>query len=300
MVPEWCDNNWKNLSPLSEPVGKLMNTTVHVFTDPVLCIGGTCQNYRVEESIGKHVEYFAQSKEYRELHDLAGHPVQLNWRSYPGHTTTKILQEIRKMMAEEQGRIIFTSTFIDIEWSTRENQVKLDRDMVCRFFDQKIKVRSFDARRDDSLAQGAAVKGKGDGKYRSPERKHGGCSQWLSEGQCSKDDWCSFRHDKNQKGKERKREYIQHDLLPETQTDLVVETAKVPKAKDHKVSAHLAKQKASVLQAHAGKLSVPHTKQKMGAHSAKTVLSHRTKTKTVNERSMRRTQDQTRQQPLKH
>ena len=112
LVPEWCDNNWKNLSPLSEPVGKLTNTTVHVFTDPVLSIGGTCQNYReVDESTGKHVEYFVQRKECRELHVLAGHPVQLNWRNYPEHTTMKILKEIRKMMTEEQGRIIFTFTY---------------------------------------------------------------------------------------------------------------------------------------------------------------------------------------------
>ena len=46
----------------------------------------------------KHLEYFVQGTEYRELHDRTGHPVQFDWRHYPGHTTTKIFQEIEKIM----------------------------------------------------------------------------------------------------------------------------------------------------------------------------------------------------------
>ena len=50
-------------------------------------------------------------------------------------------------------------------------------------------------------------------------------------------------------------------------------------------------------------LSVPNTEQKKGANSAKSVPSYITETRTVKTRSMRRTQNQTRQQPpwqIKH
>ena len=63
------------------------------------------------------------------------------------------------------------------------------------------------------------------------------CFQWLSKGKCSKGDSCTFRHQENHKEK-RERKEIEHDLLPETQTDLLQETAKVPQAKDQQVSAH--------------------------------------------------------------
>ena len=48
------------------------------------------------------IEYFVQSQEYRECHDLTGDPVQFDWRIYPGHTTANILQQSKKMMAERQ------------------------------------------------------------------------------------------------------------------------------------------------------------------------------------------------------
>ena len=139
------------------------------------------------------------------------------------------------------------------------------------------------------------------------KEKQGCCSQWLSEEHCSKGDSCSFRHDETRKEKERAE--IQHDLFPETQTDLLKETAKVPKSKEQKASAHQGNEtrqlatstcteSARILLVIVGiLLSVPNTEQtKKGASSAKSVPSFIPKTKTVKGRSQR-TLNQTRQQP---
>ena len=123
LVPEWCDDTWKHISPLCETVGKLTNTTLYVFTDSVLCLGGGCQEYPGPMNAWETlIEFSVQSKEYRELHDLTRHPAQFDRRISPERTTTKILQELKTMMAkntspsEFRGRIICMSMFNDIEW----------------------------------------------------------------------------------------------------------------------------------------------------------------------------------------
>ena len=75
---------------------KLTNTKVEVFTDSVPCLGGRCQEYSSSvKALGKHIEYFVQSNEYRELHDLTNHRVQFDWRICPGPRNTKISKRSR-------------------------------------------------------------------------------------------------------------------------------------------------------------------------------------------------------------
>ena len=46
------------------------------FSDSLLCLGGTCPVFLGSvKACETHVEYFVQSKECRELHDLTGHPL---------------------------------------------------------------------------------------------------------------------------------------------------------------------------------------------------------------------------------
>ena len=82
-----------------------------------------------------------------------------------------------------------------------------------RFLDQTLIDRNLDARRDDKTVQRAAVIRKGDGKRRSRERKQGDCSLWLSEGQCSNGDSCSFKHDESEKESENKSNTISFPRL---------------------------------------------------------------------------------------
>ena len=77
-----------------------MNTAVYVFTD-FISMSKMPRISQLNESDEKHIDYFAQSKESQELHDFTGHPVQFDWRIYLGRTTTKILQEIKKIMEEK-------------------------------------------------------------------------------------------------------------------------------------------------------------------------------------------------------
>ena len=138
LVLAWRDTSRKHISLLSEKVGKLPKTTVCAFTDSVLCLGGRCrEDPGSMKAWETHLEYFVQSKEYREFEDLTGLPVQFHWRTYPGHTTTKILQEIKKLMAEKisphwrfQKRIIFLSMFDEIEWWSSQHESKCSRNAV--------------------------------------------------------------------------------------------------------------------------------------------------------------------------
>ena len=114
--------------------------------------------------------------------------------------------------------------------------------------------------------------------------------------------WCTVK-------RKRGKEEIQHAFFSETQEDLLKVAAKVPRAKDEKASARLAKdtsqlatsscrENARILLVSFGiLLSVPNTKQKKGAGSATSAPSYIRKTKPTNARSRRRIQNQTRQQP---
>ena len=66
--------------------------------------------------------------------------------------------------------------------------------MVKRNIDQKLRLRNFDARHG-RIETGAVVK---DRKGMSGvEGGKGTCYQWKENGQCSKGDQCSFRHESN-------------------------------------------------------------------------------------------------------
>ena len=151
---------------------------------------------------------------------------------------------------------------------TSETRLK---DMVRRFLEQKIIGRLFDARRHDKTLEGVAVKRKY-GKRRSRERNKKTALDGSSERQCSKADSCCFKHDEKKKKVTEKKE-IQHDLLSETETDLLKETAKVPRAKAKRRQAIWQKETSQfasssctengriLLAIMLGTLSVPNTKK---------------------------------------
>ena len=66
--------------------------------------------------------------------------------------------------------------------------------MVKRNSDQKLLPRNFDARHG-KLETGAVVKSRKG--LSGVEGGKGTCDQWIEEGQCSKGDKCSFRHESN-------------------------------------------------------------------------------------------------------
>ena len=64
--------------------------------------------------------------------------------------------------------------------------------------DQKLRLRSFDARHE-KIETGSVVKSHRG--LSGVERGKGICYQWKEKGQCSKGDQCSFRHESNDRSK---------------------------------------------------------------------------------------------------
>ena len=79
--------------------------------------------------------------------------------------------------------------------------------MVKRCIDQKVRARNFEAR-GEGIETGAPAKGRG--KPVSVERKQGECSQWKAEGQWTRGDACSFRHDGNKRGTSTRSSSLLH------------------------------------------------------------------------------------------
>ena len=72
---------------------------------------------------------FLETRYLTDLERVDGEPMEFDWKSNPGFTTSTLLAEIQKMMAELrcepkqlQGRIIFMSMYNDIVWRERGNR----------------------------------------------------------------------------------------------------------------------------------------------------------------------------------
>ena len=70
--------------------------------------------------------------------------------------------------------------------------------MVKRSIEQNLRMKNFEAR-NGNYERNAVVKNQGT-KQRE-QRSLGDCWQWKADGQCSKGDNCSFRHDINKRAK---------------------------------------------------------------------------------------------------
>ena len=69
--------------------------------------------------------------------------------------------------------------------------------MVKRRIEQNLRIKNFEAR--NGIKTNAVVKNQGT-KQRE-QRTLGNCWQWKANGQCSKGDNCSFRHDISKRAK---------------------------------------------------------------------------------------------------
>ena len=67
----------------------------------------------------------------KDFNRIDGEPKEIEWKIFPGFTTFGFLEQIQKIMKEQQcdpeqfkGRIIFMSMFTDIIWGEKENEEK--------------------------------------------------------------------------------------------------------------------------------------------------------------------------------
>ena len=108
---------------------------IHRFSSVSWCkMPRTSQLYETWET---HIKYLVQSKEDRELHNLAGHPEQFGWRNYSRtHHNDDFTRDQENdgreitSPSEFQGRIIFMSMFNDIEWWAKQNESKCSENSV--------------------------------------------------------------------------------------------------------------------------------------------------------------------------
>ena len=98
--------------------------------------------------------------------------------------------------------------------NSQPNYQKLQT-VVKRGMDQKIRERKLEAR-NERVETGAPVKARSKGKPVSVEGKQGECYQWKAQGQRTKGNTSSFRHDENKFGKETQSS----SLAPKTQTQI--------------------------------------------------------------------------------
>ena len=116
-------------SPLvHEHAIKLLTAKVYVFSDSVLCLGGRIADYQlVVTSWTDTIEWFTDSAPYRELDRKDGEPDVFEWKIFSGHTTLKLLREVKNMMEKKlkvlpkdlKDRIIFMSKYSDIDWNQK-------------------------------------------------------------------------------------------------------------------------------------------------------------------------------------
>ena len=82
--------------------------------------------------------------------------------------------------------------------------------MVKRSIEQNLRMKNFEAR-NGSFERNRVVKNQ-----RVKQREQGSlgdCWQWKADGQCSKGDTCSFRHDNYKRAKSTKPNPLLRDLL---------------------------------------------------------------------------------------
>ena len=100
----WTSGHWRMCSLLDRELAAQFTSKMHVLSDSVLSLGGTCQEHlEAAKHWGNHrIRIFVRSPEYQPYYDITGIPVECVWKIYVGKTTNEILQRIQTMM-EEKG-----------------------------------------------------------------------------------------------------------------------------------------------------------------------------------------------------
>ena len=81
----------------------------------MLGFGGKCQTRPRSGELWEkeRIAYFFSSPECRQLHNTAFEPGVFEWRIYPGHTTAQLLDEVQKMLNNDETHPI------NFQWTDR-------------------------------------------------------------------------------------------------------------------------------------------------------------------------------------
>ena len=115
---------WREATLLTDRAVQFATAKTCIFSDSVLCLGGS--SYQPVKAWESKTKWYLETRYLKDLDRMAGEPMEFEWYNFPGFTTTRILDEIQKMMSESmcepeqfKGRIIFMSIYNDIDWTKR-------------------------------------------------------------------------------------------------------------------------------------------------------------------------------------
>ena len=101
---------------------------VHVYSDPVLCLGRMHEHPEANAKWKDQLQGFQQSNGYRDFFGIDGEPIEFEWNIFPALTTLHILQQIQDELEacqtgpeELEDRIICISMFNDMDWIKEGN-----------------------------------------------------------------------------------------------------------------------------------------------------------------------------------
>ena len=95
----WQTSPCERLSLVNDEEAIRFSTAkVHVFSDSVLCLGRVPQFPQSNDDWETTLQWFLNSKPYRESDRIDGELMDFAWKIYPGFTTLQILFEIQKLM----------------------------------------------------------------------------------------------------------------------------------------------------------------------------------------------------------
>ena len=111
-----------------------------------------------------------------------------------------ILEGLYKIRIRESGKLKTVSELYNSEIHQKKAGPDYHRlkTMVKRRKEQNLRIKNFEAR-NGNYETSAMVKNQG--TKQRVQRTLGDCLQWKADGQCSKGDNCSFRHDINKRAK---------------------------------------------------------------------------------------------------
>ena len=125
--------------------------------------------------------------------DIRWCEVLLSMLKIPSDDVLEILYKMRLRESEHLRTVLELYEMEIHQKISIPNHRKL-KTMVKRSFDQKLRLRNFDARHE-KIETGAVIKNQK--ALKGVEGGKGVCYQWKEKGQCSKRDGCSFRHESN-------------------------------------------------------------------------------------------------------
>ena len=112
-----------------------------------------------------------------------------------------ILEGLYKLRIRESEKVRTVLELYNMEIHQKKAEPEYHRlkTMVKRSIEHCLRMKNFEAR-NGNIETSAVVKNQGT-KQREQRRLGGDCWQWKANGQCSKGDNCSFRHDKDKRAK---------------------------------------------------------------------------------------------------